>query len=86
MLDLLAYLDWISPILNLFKTAGRDTRTFFVPLDDRWPGWYLHDLLDAYGIEMITWEICNGEQFFEVDASQANFAYQILIQNGVELL
>lgn len=86
LLEILSYGDVISPILDLFKTAGRNTRTFFVPLDGRWSGAYLHDLLEAHGVEMMAWEFCNGEQFFHVDADQADWAFQVLTRNGVELL
>ena len=86
LLEVLSYGDWLTPWLRFLKVVGRDTRTFFVPFDGRWPGVYLHDLLEEYGVEMMAWEVCNGEQFFHVDADQADWAYQVLIRHGVELL
>lgn len=86
LIETASYFDWISPILNLFKMAGRDTRAFFVSFDGRWSGQYLHDLLEEYGVEMIAWEVCNGEQFFYIDADQADWAYKVLVSHGVELL
>ncbi len=86
LLEFMSCLDWLTPWLRFLKVVGRETRTFFVPFDGRWSGAALHDLLAEYGVEMLAWEFCNGEQFFHVDADQADWAYQVLIRNGVELL
>jgi hypothetical protein len=85
-LEVLSYFDWFGPWLRFLQTIGRKTRTFFVPFDGRWSGQSLHDLLEEYGVEMMAWEVCNGEQFFHVDADQADWTYQVLIRHGVELL
>ena len=85
-LEFLNCLDFITPFYNLFITLTRHTRPFFVPFDCEWSGAAIHDLLEQFGIEMLTWDICNGEQFFNVPEEQMDWACQVLVSNGVPLL
>lgn len=86
LLEFLVCFDWVSPMLGVFNTARRETRTFFVPLDSEWSGASIEALLALFNVEMLAWEIYGGQQFFHVDADQAELAYSVLVANGVPLV
>lgn len=86
LLEFMSGFDFVTTLRNLFVTMTRNVRTFYVPLDCGWCGKSIHDLLKTYGIEMLTWDACYGEQFFSVPDEQAGTAYSVLISYGIPLL
>ena len=86
MFELLANLEWISPLIALVETAiyGHGW-TFYLDLDSGWTGARCEKLLRSKGVKVYGRCIANGDVFFQVPTKQAEWAEYLLLRAGAPL-